>query len=359
VSSFEDAFHAVPDRHFTHHDVYGETVHRSQPEMIRREIASLQVRPGDRVLEIGSGSGYSGAILARLCRPGGRVTSVDISDELISRATAIHAERGTAGIDCHVADGLAGYPTAAPYERLVAWCTPPRLPREWPEQVVDGGRIVACLPIAALPSMTLIATITVEDGQPCVEAVTLGGYAQSTTVAVDDAHTVPDRWVDWCDHQPDPSWIAIAWRTDDDAQHTGARRALDRLLHPGHTETYDLDELYWRSWNTYAAALGDRQLSAVALRNQIRGIGHTSASSAAVILTDGVVLADSAHSPSLRILRTWLAQWEQAGRPDADSFTTALVPYHGADLPGWDLRASHTSPAAGPASHLAERRTPA
>ncbi|MBO3736718.1 protein-L-isoaspartate O-methyltransferase family protein [Actinoplanes flavus] len=286
MTDLDRAFDAVPPGFYTHHVEHGETVHRSAPESIRRELAALQVRAGDRVLEIGTGSGYSGALLAELCGPQGLVTSVDISDELIRRATAIHAERGVTGIDCRVADGLGGYPAAAPFQRVVSWCAPPRLPQAWTRQVVDGGRIVACLPIAALPSTTLIATVTVAAGQPGVEAVAGGGYAQSTPVAVDDALTVPGRWVDYCDRQPDPSWIGICWRAADDAQHTGARTVLDQLLHPGHTETYRQMEQDWRSWYTYLAALGDPQLSLVSLRNEIRGLGHTTPGSAAVILTD-------------------------------------------------------------------------
>lgn len=336
----DEAFDAVPATVYTHHERYGETVHRSQPESIRRELAALRVRPGDRVLEIGTGSGYSGAVLARLCGPRGRVTSVDISDDLVRRARAIHAERGVTGVVCHVADGLAGCSATLPYHRAVAWCAPPRLPRAWTEQVVDGGRIVACLPIAQLPSTTLVATITVEAGQPRIEAVTDGGYAQSTSTAVDDALTVPGRWVDWCDNEPDPSWIAIGWRADDDEQGGGARSALNHLLRPGHAETYGRRPLDWRSWHTYAAALGDPHLSLASLRNQIRGLGHTTATSAAVILTDATIVADSPDSPSLGILWDWLDGWERAGRPAPGSFATTLVPHHGGGLPGWDLRAS-------------------
>jgi protein-L-isoaspartate(D-aspartate) O-methyltransferase len=338
VSHLDDALNVVSATVYTHHERYGETVHRSAPESIRRELAALQVRAGDRVLEIGTGSGFSGALLAELCGPHGRVTSIDISDELIRRATAIHLERGVTGVDCHVADGLTGFPAAAPFDRAVAWCAPSRLPRSWVEQVVDGGRIVACLPIAPLPSTTLIATITVTAGQPCIKAVTGGGYAQSTPTAVDDALTVPGRWVDYCDRQRAPSWIGICWRAADDAQHTGARAALDQLLHPGHTETYRQMESGWRSWSAYTAALGDLQLSLVSLRNEIRGIGHATVSSAAVILTDATIVADSPTSPSLRALRAWLDRWEHAGRPAAESFTTTLVPHDGLDLPGWDLR---------------------
>ncbi|GAB7048482.1 protein-L-isoaspartate O-methyltransferase family protein [Catenuloplanes indicus] len=343
MTSLDDAFDAVPALAYTHHPKWGETVHRSDPAAIRRDITSLAVRPGDRVLEIGTGSGYSSAILASLCGPHGRVTSIDISDELVARATAIHREHDIRGVDLHVADGLADYPSAASYHRMVAWCAPPRLPRTWVDQVEDDGRIVACLPIAALPSTTLIATITVRDGRPQLLDVTGGGYAQSTATAVDDALTIPGRWVDYCDHQPDPSWISIAWR-DDDPLRTGARAALDRLLHAGHTAAHHDMSTAWRSWTAYTAALGDRHVSLVSLRNRVRGIGHTTPDTAAVILADGTIIADTPHSPSLTILRTWLDRWETAGRPDAGSFPTTLVPYRGTGLAGWDLRVRMPKP---------------
>jgi protein-L-isoaspartate(D-aspartate) O-methyltransferase len=218
---------------------------------------------------------------------------------------------------------------------------------------VDGGRIVACLPIAALPSTTLITTITVTSGQPRIEAVAGGGYAQSTPAAVDDALTVPGRWVDYCDGQPDPSWIGIFWRAADDAQRTGACSALGRLLHPGYTAMYRPVELEWRSWYTWTAALGAPQLSLVSLRDEVRGLGHTTSSSAAVILTDGRIIADRPGLPSLHALRTWLHRWEHAGRPTPESFACTLVAHDSPDLVGWDLQVSHgavtTRPAAAPA----------
>ncbi|GAA3348776.1 hypothetical protein GCM10020358_68510 [Amorphoplanes nipponensis] len=341
MTSSSDPFNSVPALFYTHNEQRGETLHRSEPASIHRDLRALGVEVGARILEIGTGSGYSGALLAELVGPQGQVVSVDVDEHLVGWANRLHPQRGLTNIRCHRADGMAGYPAEAPYDRIVAWCAPPRLPQAWVDQVIDGGRIVACLPIAPLPSTTLVATVTVEAGRPRVEAVTGGGYAQSTPTAVDDALTVPGRWVDWCDQQPEPSWIAIGWRADDDGQHTGARSALHHLLNPRHTEPYDRQPLDWRSWHTYAATLADPHVSLVALRNQIRGLGHTTATSAAVILTDATVIADSPHSPSLHILRDWLARWEQAARPAADVFTTALLPHYGSDLPGWGLKASY------------------
>jgi protein-L-isoaspartate(D-aspartate) O-methyltransferase len=265
-------------------------------------------------------------------------TSVDISDHLVGWASRLHYQRGVTTITCHVADGMIGYPPNAPYQRIAAWCAPPRLPRAWTDQLTPDGRIVACLPIAAQPSTTLIATITLTARQPHVETVTFGGYAQSTTIAVDDALTIPGRWVDHHIDRPHPAWISIGWCNHDDPQRTGARTALNLLLNPGHTETYHRAPLDWLSWTAYSVIVGGPQRSIAALGTGMRGIGHTTATSAAVILTDGTILADSVGSASLPALRTWLQRWEHAGRPDATRFGTRLVPNGDKGLPGCDLQ---------------------
>ena len=338
--TLNDAFDSVPLSYYTHHPERGETVHRSGANSIRRELMSLDVSAGARVLEIGTGSGYSSALLAELVGPRGTVVSVDVDPHLVGWANLLHHQRGLTTVRCRHADGITGYPLGATYDRIAAWCAAPRLPRAWTDQLTPGGRIVACLPIAALPSATVIATIVCEGGQPRVHDVTFGGYAQSTTGAVADVLSIPPRWVDWCIPHLAPSWIAIAWRGDDDWLHTGARTALERLLHPGYTETYERATMDWRSWNAYTAVLDDPHLSVAALRGETRGIGHTTPTSAAVIQTDGSILADGPASPSLQALRHWLQRWERAGQPAAAAFTPVLVPYDGDDLPGWDLRMS-------------------
>ncbi|GAA0380545.1 hypothetical protein GCM10009541_23880 [Micromonospora gifhornensis] len=331
-------FGTVPERHYVHNEQRGETLHRSAAESIQREVIALDVPEGARVLEIGTGTGYSGALLAALTGTSGRVTSVDISDHLVGWANRLHRQRGLTTITCHVADGLAGYLPHAPYQRLVAWCTPPRLPRAWVDQVTADGRIVACLPVAAQPSTTVITSITLAAGTPRVDTLTFGGYAQSTTRAVPDALTVPGRWVDHVRRQPGTAWLSIGWRDRDDRQHTGARAALDLLLRPGHTETYAGSPLDWLSWTVFSVIVAGRNRSVVALPpDGVRGIGHTTASSAAVILTDSTIIADSPRSPSLAALRSWLDRWEHAGRPAATWYEPTLTPNDDEDLPGWDL----------------------
>ena len=97
---------------------------------------------------------------------------------------------------------------------------------------------------------------------------------QDAVGPIDDVLTVPPRWVDASTSPPDPAWIANSWRAGD-AQGRGARAALNQLLHPGHIETYGPLPLDWRSWSAFTAAPADPHLSLACLRNQARGIGHT------------------------------------------------------------------------------------
>ncbi|MEV7471945.1 protein-L-isoaspartate(D-aspartate) O-methyltransferase [Streptomyces kronopolitis] len=330
----------VPERHYTHHEGRGPTPHRSNPVVIHRELTTLDLRPQLRVVEYGTGSGYSAELIAQLVGPTGEVTSLDVDAYLTRWATVIHHERGLEHVRCYTADGTAGFRERAPYDRVVAWCTPPLLPKPWTEQLADGGLIVAPLPIATVPNMTVVTKIRVNAGQPAVEGVFSGGYIEATASPKGDLD-LPGRWVDWENRVPGPSWISLAWRANDDRLHTGARSTLHRLLHPAHTEPYERIEADWPSWRTFAASLDDPQLTMVGLRPDLWAIGHSTPETVAVLQQDGMILADSPTSPSLAALRGWLTAWEEAARPAPETYTPTLVPSGSGQAPaGWHLRLS-------------------
>ncbi|MGX1851051.1 protein-L-isoaspartate O-methyltransferase family protein [Streptomyces sp. NPDC055299] len=337
MTAVADVAQTVPEHHYTHHEGRGATPHRSNPKAIHRELTTLEVQPGMNVAEFGTGSGYSGALLAQLVGPTGTVTSLDIDNYLVKWANLIHHERGIDNVRCHTADGTVGFPERAPYDRLVAWCTPPLLPNAWVDQVIDGGLIVAPLPIAAVPNMSLVAKIRIHGGEPTVEQVFNGGYIEATASPKTDLD-LPGRWVDWENRVPAPSWISIAWREQDDRLHTGARTALGRLLKDAHTEPYSAEEVDWPSWRTYAASLADPQLTMAGINPDLWAIGHSTPTRAAVLQQDGTIVADGPDSPSLSVLCDWLTAWENAGRPAPETFTPTLVSHGDPGLTGWNLR---------------------
>lgn len=116
----------------------GQTI--SQPYVVALMTESLRLTGTEHVLEIGTGSGYQTAILARLAA---RVTSVERHPELAVPAKRLLDELGYQNIAVHVGDGTIGYPPAAPYDRIIVTASAPRVPDPLRDQLsADGGRMV-------------------------------------------------------------------------------------------------------------------------------------------------------------------------------------------------------------------------
>ena len=121
----------------------------SQPAIMAVMLAALRVENGNRVLEIGTGTGYNAALLChRLGSP--NVTTVDIDPDLVEAARNRLADCGYQPT-CVAADGAAGHPPGAPYDRVLATCAVARIPSAWLTQTVPGGLVVTTLhrPIGA------------------------------------------------------------------------------------------------------------------------------------------------------------------------------------------------------------------
>jgi len=111
----------------------------SQPYIVALMTALANVGPGDRVLEIGTGSGYQAAILSALAR---RVYSIEILEELSLRAQTVLRETGRNNIEFRVGDGYRGWPEAAPFDVILVTAAPPEVPQPLVEQLAQGGRMV-------------------------------------------------------------------------------------------------------------------------------------------------------------------------------------------------------------------------
>ncbi|HST63734.1 MAG TPA: methyltransferase, FxLD system [Mycobacteriales bacterium] len=111
----------------------------SQPSIVAAMLEQLDVRPGHRVLEIGSGTGWNAALLAHLVGPGGAVTTIDIEPEVAAQA---RRNLGPVPVEVVCGDGAAGRPEAAPFDRIILTAAARDLAPAWWDQLGPRGRLV-------------------------------------------------------------------------------------------------------------------------------------------------------------------------------------------------------------------------
>lgn len=116
---------------------YGQTL--SQPFIVALMSQALELAGGERVLEIGAGSGYQSALLAALAR---EVFALELLPPLRARAAGVLAELGCANVCLRAGDGRAGWPEAAPFDAILAAAAAERVPPAWLTQLAPGGRLL-------------------------------------------------------------------------------------------------------------------------------------------------------------------------------------------------------------------------
>jgi protein-L-isoaspartate(D-aspartate) O-methyltransferase len=115
----------------------GQTI--SQPYIVAYMTELLQVRPQHRVLEIGTGSGYQAAVLAKLAA---EVYTIEIVADLAREAEETLKELGITNVHVKEGDGYAGWPERAPFDRIMVTAAPEQIPRPLVDQLAAGGRLV-------------------------------------------------------------------------------------------------------------------------------------------------------------------------------------------------------------------------
>jgi protein-L-isoaspartate(D-aspartate) O-methyltransferase len=137
----------------------GEDQTISQPYIVALMTEILEPGNGDRVLEIGTGSGYQAAILAELVA---QVFTMDRMGPLANRAMLVLAELGYTNIQAKVGDGTRGWPEEAPFGGIIVTAAAPQVPRPLTEQLSLGGRLV--IPVGDRYSQTLTVARKTKDG---------------------------------------------------------------------------------------------------------------------------------------------------------------------------------------------------
>ena len=138
----------------------------SQPYMVARICEELRVRPGERVLDVGTGSGYQAAVLAEL---GAEVTTIERVPELAAGAREHLAAAGYERVDVRVGDGTLGVPGSAPFSAIAVAAAAPEIPPSLYEQLLPRGRLV--LPVGGRRNQELLLVVRSPEGPATIRSV--------------------------------------------------------------------------------------------------------------------------------------------------------------------------------------------
>ncbi|MFC2168178.1 protein-L-isoaspartate(D-aspartate) O-methyltransferase [Acidobacteriota bacterium] len=143
----------------------GQTI--SQPYIVALMTQHLNIKKGDKVLEVGTGSGYQAAVLAHLAD---QVYSVEIREDLANRSIKLLKDLSYDNVYVKVGDGYMGWEEHAPYDAIIVTCAANRIPPLLLEQLKEGGRLV--IPIERTSYYQILTRVTKKNGKPVVERLT-------------------------------------------------------------------------------------------------------------------------------------------------------------------------------------------
>ena len=155
----------------------GQTI--SQPYIVALSTDLLAPKPGDVVLDVGTGSGYQAAVLAEIVK---QVYSIELIEDLGGTAAARLAELGYQNVEVKIGDGYRGWPEKAPFDGIVVTAAAPDVPSALVEQLKPGGRMV--IPVGSSGDMQFLKVLTKRAD---------GGYDEKRVLPVRFVPLVPGK----------------------------------------------------------------------------------------------------------------------------------------------------------------------
>jgi protein-L-isoaspartate(D-aspartate) O-methyltransferase len=191
----------------------------SQPSLMAQMLEDLKLAPGQRVLEIGAGTGYNAALLAHVVGPG-LVISVDVDRDVLSEAWDHLRPFAQRRVELQQADGRNGYVAGAPYDRIMVTAATPDLEPAWLHQLGAQGLLLA--PLALAPGLAFVVCGTVSQGifqgrlTRAAYFMALRAEADSGEQSTDhcppqsvDLKQVPAPWLEWFDRKRPRSLLGL------------------------------------------------------------------------------------------------------------------------------------------------------
>lgn len=151
----------------------GQTI--SQPYIVALMTQCLELKGSEKVLEVGTGSGYQAAVLARLAA---RVYSIEIHPGLASKAEALLRRLGFGNVEIRAGDGYFGWPERAPFDAIVVTCAASKIPDPLFEELAEGGRLI--IPVGETGGVQTLTLLRKIGGRKKIEEITAVRFVPMT-----------------------------------------------------------------------------------------------------------------------------------------------------------------------------------
>jgi protein-L-isoaspartate(D-aspartate) O-methyltransferase len=293
----------------------------SSPAIIAAMLHLLNVQPGMRILEIGTGSGYSTALIATLVGQTGSVISLDIDPSLVRRARRLLSLQGLSWVKVVAKDGRDGCFSAAPFDRLIVWATGNALPEKWIQQMHPSSIIVAPIQLLPLANTTAVVQFQIDQsGTPAGKQLIPGGfvrlsdqaryhwrgYAEEADIAIlENNHPV--------------AWVSTEWLQHEVAtDHKPA--LLQMLLTAAHKDSPLSPEEDINKLRAYLLATRPQSLTTASTPRLEANdaMGCSQPRSLALLGQVANSYVESGTDEAAKTLRQWISDWRAAGQPGFD-----------------------------------------
>jgi protein-L-isoaspartate(D-aspartate) O-methyltransferase len=309
----------VNDAIVTKRDARGMPVSSSsQPSIMAAMLDLLDPRPGQRILEIGAGTGYNAALLAAIAGEQGRVTTVDIDPEPAEGARAA-LRAGGHRVEVVVADGRDGWAPEAPYDRIIVTASASQVPRAWFDQLAEGGILV--LPLLPAPGVQGQVICAMRRGRAGLEpaGAVRGGFMELRPEATAGSPTVYSLGVSEVDGEHGRSLLQLSGSSLATMSAAARRRLLALALGEPRTRRLGDPAPLWSLATFLALAVpAERLVQLFGQRGHGLGVldrhGRGLAVVAAAEETVAHLLAWGEAEPR-ELLAGLLGEWRALGRP--------------------------------------------
>ena len=312
----------------------------SQPTIMALMLEALKLTPGQRVLEIGLGTGYNAALMTALVGPTGSVTSIDIAPDVVEDARKALATAGLR-VETIIGHGEDGYLASSPYDRIIATASTDHIPRAWHEQLAPDGILIAPIRFGAMQLVVVLrptptgfaSTEVIPGGFMPMRAGADAPGSPGVSIAVDI------NLGDGASTSLSVSGGGLASLTSD-----GRAALIGNLLRTPRriaAPQYPIRAIIWQAVMTLPV---DRQIVVYEYGTGTR-YGTVDPSGAAALArirpaTEEIVLNDielygDADALGIELLAVAEA-WADAGRPDLDRLQM-VVDYGDAAVPSWTV----------------------